>query len=203
MTSRRLGRPDSLRELNADDLRSGRWLRAYATRILISADALLFVCAGVGAGVLADLFKTVESDGESALVAFTAIGFAALAVALTALSIFVSLVNDAYLRILSMSDRGGLAGYIVPYLSAALISSITTIVGAVGALGYDALSGRSTKAILLGLEVGLVAWATWAVFQIVVEVAVHGLNRYGMAKAVEMNQMSAFAEELRRLDEPS
>src|SRR5947209_15833093 len=202
MIRRRRHWADSVRELDAEDLRSSRWLRTYATRILISADALLFVCAGVGAGFLADLFKPVESDGEAALIAFTAVGFAALAVALTALSIFVSLVNDAYLRILSMSERGGLAGYIVPYLTADLVSSTTTIVGAVGALGYDALSGRQTKAIVLGLEVGLVAWATWAVFQIVVEVAVHGLNRYGIAKAVENTQMSAFDAELRRLEGP-
>jgi hypothetical protein len=91
----------------------------------------------------------------------------------------------------------------VPYLSAALTSSITTIVGAVGTLGYDALSGRATKAVVLGLEVGLVAWATWAVFQLVIEVAVHGLNRYGVARAVEKSQMSAFDEELRQLEEPS
>lgn len=203
MISRMLARTGRLQELSAEDLRSSMWLRAYATRILLSADALLFVCAGCGVGVLADSFKPVESNGEIALIGLTAVGFAALAVALTALSIFVTLVNDAYLRILSMSDRGGLAGYIVPYLSAALISSITTIVGAVGTLGYDALSGRATKAVVLGLEVGLVAWATWAVFQLVVEVAVHGLNRYGIVKAVEKSQMSAFDAELRQLEEPS
>ncbi len=171
------------------ELHSGRWLRAYARHVLVSTDAFLFLCSGIAVGVLAELFKQVEKDGEALLVALAVVGFAALAVALTALAIFVSLVNDAYLRVLAMSERGGLAGYLIPFLSASLISSITTIFGAVGAVVYSAFSADWAKAVILGLEVGLVVWSTWAVFQIVVEVAVHGLNRYETARTVEEAKM--------------
>jgi hypothetical protein len=173
--------------LKKKDLQNGRWLPAYARWLLISTDAFLFLCSGVAVGVLADQFTEVEKDGEAILVALAAVGFAALAVALTALAIFVSLVNDAYLRILGISERGGMAGYLIPFLSAALISSITVIFGAVGAVVYAAFSEHEpvAKAAILGLEVGFVVWSTWAVFQIVVEVAVHGLNRYGTAQAMQ------------------
>jgi len=148
-------------------------------------DAFLFLCSGIAVGVLADQFTEVEKDGEMILVALAAVGFAALAVVLTALAVFVSLVNDAYLRILDFSERGGMAGYLMPFLSAGLISSITAIFGAVGAVVYAAFTSEPAKAAILGLEVGFVVWSTWAVFQIVVEVAVHGLNRYGTAQAVQ------------------
>lgn len=132
--------------------------------------------------MLADQFTDVEKQGEVILVALAVVGFAALAVVLTALAVFVSLVDDAYLRILSMSERGGLSGYLIPFLSAGLISSITTIFGAVGAVVYETFSAESAKAVILGLEVGFVVWATWAVFQLVIEVSVHGLNRYDLAE---------------------
>jgi hypothetical protein len=149
--------------------------------VFVSTDALLFLCSGVAVGVLADQFTEVEKQGEVILVALAVVGFAALAVVLTALAVFVSLVDDAYLRILSMSERGGLSGYLIPFLSAGLISSITTIFGAVGAVLYETFSAESAKAVILGLEVGSVVWATWAVFQLVIEVSVHGLNRYELA----------------------
>lgn len=180
--------------LKKRDLQNGRWLRAYARHLFVSMDAFLFLCSGVTVGVLAELFTRVEKDGEALLVALAAVGFAALAVALTALAIFVSLVNDAYLRVLGMSERGGLTGYLVPFLSAALISSFTTIFGAVGAMGYAAVSPAWAKAVILGLEVGLVVWSTWAVFQIVVEIAVHGLNRYETARTVEKAKMPDLTE---------
>lgn len=177
-------------EVTRKDLSSGRWLWRYARLVLISTDALLFLCSGIAVALFAEFFKRVESDGEAILLALTAIGFAALAVALTALSIFVSLVNDAYLRVLTMrpkhgaggSGRGGMAAYIVPYLTAGLISAITTIFGAVGAVIYKVFSSAWPKALILGVEVGLVVWASWAVFQLVIEVAIHGLNRYELTQ---------------------
>lgn len=168
-------------QVEAEDLHSGLWLLRYARRILLSSDALLFVCSGITVGLLSEYFKAVESNGKPTLLAVTAVGFAALAVALTALTIFVSLVNDAYLRVLGINKGGGMAGYVIPYLSAALVSSIATIVGTVGALAYNSLPNQWSKASLLGLEVGLVVWATWGVFQLIVEVAIHGLNRYDIA----------------------
>lgn len=70
--------------------------------------------------------------------------------------------------------------------------------GALAALTYGAFSVAWAKAAILGLEVGFVFWATWAVFQIVVEVAIHGLNRYGMAQSVEKGKMKDIAGILRK-----
>ena len=173
--------------LSADSLRSGSWLRTYAGRMLISTDTLTFLCAGIAVGLLAQLFTQIQSDGETALLALTAIGFAALAVALTALSIFVSFVNDAYLRILGVTRKGGIAGFVIPYLATALISSTATTVGAIGALIYNALPNW-LKATILGLEAGLVVWSAWAVFQIIIEVASHGLNRYDIALEIQKSR---------------
>ena len=175
--------------LKTQDLENGRWLRAYARHLFVSMDAFLFLCSGIAVGVLAELFKRVETDGEALLVALVAVGFAALAVALTALAVFVSLVNDAYLRVLAMSEKGGLAGYLIPFLTAGLISSVTVIFGAVGAVTYDAISAAWAKAMVLGVEVGLVVWSTWAVFQIFLEIAVHGLNRYETAETLEKTKL--------------
>jgi hypothetical protein len=183
--------------LEPKQLQSGRWLVPYARRVLLSTDALLFLCSGIAVALLADHYKEIEADGETVLLALTAVGFAALAVALTALSIFVSLVNDSYLRILGVSKRGGMAGYVVPFVSAGLISALSTIIGAVGAVVYDAVSAGWLKAVILGLEVGFVVWATWAVFQIVVEVAVHGLNRYLVAEELEKAKRPDIADILR------
>jgi hypothetical protein len=183
--------------LDPADLRRPRWVRLYARRLFLSTDAVLFVGAGIAVGFLSDYFTQVESDGEAILIAFTAIGFAALAVALTALAIFVSLVNDAYLRILGMSERGGMAGYVMPYLTAALVSSVTTLFGAIGSIAYAAISPHGAKAVVLGIEVGLIAWTTWAVFQVVVEVAIHGLNRYNVAQAVERAKMPDISQILK------
>jgi len=167
--------------LSAPELQDGTWLRVYARRILASPDTVLFLCSGVAVGLLADFFSTIESDGEAALLSLMLVGFAALAVALTALSIFVSFVNDTYLRILGVTRRkGGMAGFVIPYLSTALISSAATTVGAVGALIYKAIPDW-LRASVLGLEVGLVIWSAWSVFQIIIEVASHGLNRYEIA----------------------
>jgi hypothetical protein len=177
-----------------EQLQSGAWLRAYARWLFVSTDAVLFLCSGVAVGVLADQFAEVEKQGEVILVALAVVGFAALAVVLTALAVFVSLVNDAYLRILSLSERGGLSGYLIPFLSAGFISSITTIFGAVGAVVYEAFSAESAKAVILGLEVGFVVWATWAVFQLVVEISVHGLNRYTLARDKKRADISDLVE---------
>jgi hypothetical protein len=90
-----------------------------------------------------------------------------------------------------------MAGYVVPFVSAGLISALSTIIGAVGAVVYDAVSAGWLKAVILGLEVGFVVWATWAVFQIVVEVAVHGLNRYLVAEELEKAKRPDIADILR------
>lgn len=187
--------------LTTKDLQSGRWLLRYARKVFLSTDAVLFVCSGIAVGLVSEYFKQVESDGEAMLLALTAIGFAALAVALTALSIFVSLVNDAYLRVLDREKRGGIVGYIFPYLTAALISSIATTVGAVGALVYKAIPEDWVKAVILGLEVGLVVWVAWAVYQIVVDVASHGLNRYNMAQAVQDTRDQDIEDIIRKASE--
>lgn len=175
--------------LETEDLQNGRWLRAYARHLFVSLDAFLFLCSGIAVGVLAELFKRVETNGELLLIALVAVGFAALAGALTALAVFVSLANDAYLRVLALSKKGGLAGYLIPFLTAGLISSVTVIFGAVGAVTYDAISAAWAKAVVLGIEVGLVVWSTWAVFQIFLEIAVHGLNRYETAYTLEKAKM--------------
>jgi hypothetical protein len=185
-------------DLKAQDLRSARWLRGYARRVLVSTDAVLFLVSGVATALVSEHFRRVEIDGEGILLALTAVGFAALAVALTALAIFVSLVNDAYLRILDMSKKGGLAGYVVPFLAAALISSVTTMFGAGGALAYGAFSDPWAKAVILGFEVGFVFWATWSVFRLVVEVAVHGLNRYQIAQSLQQGKMAEIKDIVRK-----
>ena len=181
--------------LTSDDLRDGTWLRTYARKILISPDTVMFLFSGVAVGLLAEFFAQIESDGESDLLAFTAVGFAALAVALTALAIFVSFVNDTYLRILGTTRKGRMAGYVIPYLAAALISSAATTVGAVGALVYKAVPDW-LRATILGLEVGLVVWSAWAVFQIIIEVASHGLNRYDITMAIQENREDPIFERL-------
>ena len=156
----------------------------------------MFVLSGVAAGLLADLFaKEIEPDGETDLLALTAVGFAALAVALTALSIFVSFVNDTYLRILGVTRKGGMAGYVIPYLATAFISSMATTVGAVGALVYKAVPDW-LRATILGIEVGLVVWSAWAVFQIIIEVASHGLNRYEIALRIQKRREDPSIQQL-------
>jgi hypothetical protein len=192
-----LRRKHDVPQVSGEDLGSPRWLQIYARELIFSTDTLLFLLAGLAVGLLSDRFTTIEVDGVAELLALAAIGFAALAVALTALSIFVSLVNDAYLRILDLSNKGGLPGYLVPFLSAGLISSIATIFGVVGAVVYPATPAW-TKASILGLEVGFVVWAVWALFQIVVDVAMHGVGRYDLARAAEKPKMDEIAEIIRK-----
>ena len=151
--------------------------------MLLQADALGFLLGGLVVGWIAEYYRPVDINGEVVLVGLTAVGFAALAVALTALTIFVSFVSDTYLRILTMSSKGGLSGYIVPYLSAALISTATTTLGVIGAVVYGALPSPWGQATALGIESGFVIWSAWAVFQLVLEIAAHGLNRYELQDA--------------------
>lgn len=186
-----------LPELSAGTL-SKRWLFVYWRGMLFQWDTAGFLGAGLAIALVADRFRAVEADGEGILVALTAIGFAALAVVLTALTIFVTFVNEAYLRVLTVSKKGGLSGYIVPYLAAALISTATTTFGAVTALVYGAVTSAGWRAAFLGIEVGLVVWTAWAVFQLVVEIAVHGLNRYELTKVVEESKSPDISEIVRR-----
>lgn len=175
----------SLKPLNSENL-SGKWLLQYARGMLFQPDSFGFLLGGLVGGLVSEYFRQVEANGEVILLALAAVGFAALAVALTALTIFVSFVNDTYLRILAMDeDRGGLSGYIVPYLAAALVSTTTTTFGVVGAIVYGAIHDGWAKAIILGLEAGFVVWAAWGVFQLVIEISVHGLNRYELEIAVD------------------
>ena len=153
--------------------------------MLIQVDTLGFLLSGILVGLISEYFRQVETNGELVLLSLTAIGFAALAVELTALTIFVSFVNDSYLRVLTMSARGGLAGYVVPYLAAALISTATTTFGVIFAIVYGAVHPAWAKAVLLGLEAGLVVWSAWAVYLLVVETSVHGLNRFQLARPAD------------------
>jgi hypothetical protein len=146
--------------------------------MLLQTDSLGFLLGGLAVGLIAEYFRKVEINGELVLVGLTTVGFAALAVALTALTIFVSFVDDTYLRILTMSSKGGLSGYIGPYLAAALVSTTTTTLGVISAIVYGALPSPWEQATALGLESGFVIWSAWAVFQLVIEISIHGLNRY-------------------------
>jgi hypothetical protein len=192
------------RPKEAEELESGRWLRRYARQVFVSPDAALFLLSGLLVGLLAEssqYSQTIDNGGGSALFALMAIGFAALAVDLTALSIFVSLVNDTYLRVLAISRRGGLSSYLVPYLSAALVSALATMVGAVGGVVYAALP-LWMRGALLGLQVGLVVWSAWSVVHIIVDVAIHGLGRYEIARAAQAASMPRIAD-LIAPDQPS
>jgi len=137
---------------------------------------------GLLVGFLGEFYRRVETDGSAELFAIAGIGIAALAVALTALSIFVSLVNDAYLRILALNkESGGIGGFVVPYIASALISTLAIVVGTVGGVVYKAVP-RWADATFLGLGAGFAIWAVWGLFQITVGVAIHGLNRYKVAE---------------------
>jgi hypothetical protein len=181
----RLGRLRSQHDLpimTANELISGKWLSRYARTIFFAQDAFLFLASGLAIGWLAELFRKIDTDGSTELLAMAAIGLAAVAVSLTALSIFVSLVDSTYLRILDfVTKAGGIAGYLVQYLATALVGVLAVIVGIVGALIYPAV-GQWTHATLLGLDAGLVVWAGWGLFLITVDVAAHGINRFKLAQ---------------------
>jgi hypothetical protein len=171
-------------ELKAQDLRSWRWVPPYFASIIRSADALLFIGGGLLIGFLAELYRQVDTDGPVELFAIAGLGLAALAVTLTALSIFVSLVTDTYLRILAVNEESrGIAGFLVPYILSALISSLAVVVGVIGAVVFSAVP-RWADATFLGLGAGLALWATWGLFQITVGAAVHGVNRYTVAEGL-------------------
>lgn len=184
MSHERNGVPDKV-PLDAKDIRHWKWVPRYFLSIIRSVDAALFVAGGILVGFLGEFYRRVEADGSAELFAIAGIGIAALAVALTALSIFVSLVNDAYLRILALNkESGGIGGFVVPYIASALISTLALVVGVVGGVVYKAVP-RWTDATFLGLGAGLAIWAVWGLFQITVGVAVHGLNRYKVAEDLD------------------
>jgi hypothetical protein len=168
--------------LTAQDIRSWKWVPRYFMSIIGSTDAVLFLGGGLLVGLLAELYRRVQTDGSVELFAIAALGVAALAVTLTALSIFVSLVNDTYLRILALNrESGGIAGFVVPYIVSALVSALAVLVGTIGAVVYAAVP-RWADATFLGVGAGLALWATWGLFQITVSAAIHGLNRYRVAQ---------------------
>ena len=171
--------PDSgeKRRLTARDLRHWKWVPRYFREIVLSLDAYLFVGGGILVGLLAEYYRKIETDGTIELLGIAAVGIAALAVTITALAIFVSLVTDNYLRILAINRRGGVAAFLVPYLSSAFIGALTVVASLVGALVYPALS-RWSDAVFLGISSGLALWAVWGLFQLTVGIAVHGVNRW-------------------------
>ena len=169
-------------DLSAQDLRNWKWIPQYFRGIVASADAALFLGGGLLVGFLAEYFKKIDVDGPSELFAIAGLGVAALAVTLTALSIFVTLVNDAYLRILALNEESkGIKGFVVPYIASAFISTLSILVGVIGAVAYKAVA-QWAHATFLGLGAGLILWAIWGLFQITVGVAVHGVNRYRVAE---------------------
>jgi hypothetical protein len=164
-------------QLTARDLRHWKWVSRYFREIVFSPDAYLFVGGGILVGLLAEYYRKIDTDGSIELLGIAAVGIAALAVTITALAIFVSLVSDNYLRILAVNRSGGVGAFAVPYISSAFIGALTVVAALVGALVYPALP-RWADAIFLGSSSGLALWAVWGLFQLTVGIAVHGVNRW-------------------------
>lgn len=161
--------------LTARGLRHWKWISRYFRELVFSPDAYLFVGGGALVGVLAEYYRKIETDGTTELFGIAAVGIAALAVTITALAIFVSLVSDNYLRIMAVNRRGGVAAFVVPYIASAFIGALTVVAALVGALVYPVMP-RWADATFLGVSSGLALWAVWGLFQLTIGIAVHGVN---------------------------
>jgi hypothetical protein len=161
----------------------GRWLLANGSTVFRSRDFYAGIVSFLVVLVVALLSDSMRSAQQPVLFAAAALGAAFLGVALTALAIIATFLDDHYRAVLK-SAPGGVRDAFMPYAIVAAIAAIAVCSGLIGASLSPALPSQ-LNAVFLAVTVGSTVWAVVGTVQLVFLTVFHGVQRARLHETIQ------------------
>lgn len=152
------------------------WIRAIVRDILLSLDLLLGLLSGALFYWLSDRYFQVRSYADEALLGFIPLGLAMFATARSQTTTFLGHIGDeSYERFIQAV--GGIQRALLPFRAATIVSVILVVYSVLSRM-LIGLASASARSILLGIGVGLFAWAAIGILQTYALETFHGTQRF-------------------------
>lgn len=167
-------------DMTMDD---SRWHSFRARVAWFDWDLLLGIAFGVLVALVAGWRPEVRQAGPSSLYAILGVAAGVAGIVLAVLSIFVALLNDDYMTVLSQAPGGTKRAW-MPYVVTSLVSVVTALTSLLAVIVWPALPGWG-QAASLGASAGLLAWSLAGTAQLVGITRFHGEMRFELFRGMQ------------------
>jgi len=146
----------------------------HARALLWSWDFIVGLIAGAALGFLPVVSPKIAASLGGSLLAVSGVAAAIAALVLTAMTVLLSVYNDAYKELLARVP-GGIAGTLEPYRIVVVVASLASLVALASGLAQPAMAGLPRWALWASaaLPLFLLCWAILGCIQTVNQLVRH------------------------------